>query len=521
MARMVCTAMRATQKIARALLERGCTHVFGVPGGGPNLELIGELEQCGIAFVLAHSESGAAMMASTHGLVTGNLSAVVVTRGPGVSSVVNGVAQATLDRAPLVVITDTVPLSQRDRVAHQRFDQRAVLRPVTLRTARIGDDVTSFDLSDLLACFDEGHAGAVHLDLDAGAPTEIDPPSIVGAMPTISPAKAVEARLDASKRPVVILGMHAPDELTGPLSSFGAPVLTTYQGAGALPEGHPLLAGMFTNAEPERQLLVNADLVVLVGFDDVEPMPGPWPGTADVVAIDPSPVEHHFAPVTMVYVGDPADVLPERDSGDTGARDHLRALRARLSDAARPLGPIALVREAAEVWPDHGIVTVDAGAHFLAVLPFWPIKRRRQLLISNGLATMGYSLPAAIGASLASPDRPVLSLVGDGGLNMMLAELETLHRLQLPVCVTVFNDSELTLIKLKQQDGQGDQRAVRFELSDFAAIAAGFGITATVVDDAENLHDAFQTALDSRAPHLIDVRIDPAEYRHIMKVSRG
>jgi len=134
---------------------------------------------------------------------------------------------------------------------------------------------------------------------------------------------------------------------------------------------------------------------------------------------------------------------------------------------------------------------------------------------------MGYALPAAIGASLASPDRSVLSLTGDGGLQMMLAELETLQRLQLPVCVTVFNDSELTLIKLKQRDGQGDQRAIRYGASNFAAIAEGFGMLATVVDNAENLHEAFRSALDARAPYLIDVRIDPTEYRHIMAVSRG
>lgn len=519
--RRVCAGMGAIGEVARALRHRGCTHVFGVPGGGPNLELIGELERNGIEFVLAHGESGAAMMASAHGLTTGTLSAVVVTRGPGVSSVVNGAAQATLDRAPLVVITDTVPMSQRERVAHQRFDQRAVLRPVTLRTARIGDDVTAEEMVDLLSCVDGGRSGAVHLDLDAGASTDIDPPRSVDQPMTAAAADVVRVRLEGSEHPVVITGIHAPDNLSGPLESFGAPVLTTYQGAGALAEGHPLLAGMFTNAEPERQLLVDADMVVLIGFDDVEPMPGPWPGTAEVVAIDPVPTSHRFAPVSWAYVGEPADVLPERRPSHSGAREHLRSVRARLSDAARPLGPIELVRSAAEVWPDDGMVTVDAGAHFLAVLPFWPVTRRRQLLISNGLATMGYALPAAIGASLASPDRSVLSLTGDGGLQMMLAELETLQRLQLPVCVTVFNDSELTLIKLKQRDGQGDQRAIRYGASNFAAIAEGFGMLATVVDNAENLHEAFRSALDARAPYLIDVRIDPTEYRHIMAVSRG
>lgn len=514
--------MGAFQTIAETLRDRGCRRVFGVPGGGPNLELIGALRQAEVDFVLAHTESGAAMMASAHGLVTGVPSAVVVTRGPGAASTVNGAAQATLDRAPLVVITDCVPEAQRTRTAHQRFDQRAVMRPVTRQTARIGDDVTPDALAELLSSAVGPPAGAVHIDLDAGAATDIDPAPPPIMAPQSADADTVRARLDAAERPVVIAGMHAPPGIAAWLEAFGAPVLTTYQGAGVLPEGNPLLAGLFTNATPERALVADADLIVLVGFDEVEPLPGPWPGAGEVVAIDSSPVQHHFAPVSLYYVGDPAEVAPThvRRHHDAAAA-HLRTVRARLADSARPLGPINLVGAAAEVWPEHGMVTVDAGAHFLAVLPFWPVTRRRQLLISNGLSTMGYALPAAIGAASAEPDRPVLALTGDGGLHMMLAELETLQRLRLPVCVTVFNDSELTLIRLKQQPGQGDRRAVAYGITDFAAVAQALGMAATVVDDPNHLHDAFGLALASGTPHLLDVRIDASEYEHILRVSRG
>lgn len=507
--------------VAAALERSGCSTVFGVPGGGPNLDLIGALERHGVRFVLAHTESGAAMMASACGLVSGVPSAVIVTRGPGAASVVNGTAQATLDRSPLVVITDSVPMSSRDRTAHQRFDQREVMRPVALRTARVGNDVTVDELDGLIAVASGPRPGAIHIDLDASAPTDIDPDREEHSEVRYSTQAVVSELIRRSRTPVVIAGMHAPDGIAECLEEFGAPVLATYQAVGVLPEGHHLNAGLFTNSTPERELLESADLVILIGFDEVEPLPGSWPAACDVVAIDAVPTTHRFAPVTAHYLGHPEQVLEvSARSHDVGS-GHVQRLRARLADAARPLGPVATVRAAAEMWPESGVLTVDAGAHFLAVLPFWPVTRRRQLLISNGLSTMGYALPAAIGAAIADPERPVMACTGDGGLHMVLAELETLSRLQLPVCVTVFNDSALTLIRLKQRDGQGGGTAVQYGVTDFAAVARAMGMSATVVDDSRQLHDAFLDAYRHGGPYLVDVRLDPSEYEHIIRVSRG
>jgi acetolactate synthase-1/2/3 large subunit len=278
---------------------------------------------------------------------------------------------------------------------------------------------------------------------------------------------------------------------------------------------------MFTNATPERELLSDADLVILIGFDDVEPLPGAWPMTGDVISIDTFPISHTFAPVSMTFIGHASDVLPERLNDPRDPTQHVAGVRSRLADASRPLGPIELVRSAAEVMPDEAVVTVDAGAHFLAVMPFWPITRRKQIFISNGLATMGYALPAAIGAACGDPTRPVIAFTGDGGIHMALSELETLQRFQLPVCVAVFNDSELTLIRLKQREEQGGEQAVAYGPTDFAAIAMSVGMTSSVVTEPEQLFPAFQHALQSGRPHLVDVRLDATEYDHILRVSRG
>ncbi|MEM9563297.1 MAG: thiamine pyrophosphate-binding protein, partial [Actinomycetota bacterium] len=127
-----------SERLAAALVDAGVGLLFGVPGGGPNLELIGAAEAAGIGFVLAHGETAAAIMASTNGLLAGRPSGVVVTRGPGAASLANGLAQATLDRHPLVAMTDTVPTAGRDRVAHQRLDQVALLGPVSKRSVTVG-----------------------------------------------------------------------------------------------------------------------------------------------------------------------------------------------------------------------------------------------------------------------------------------------------------------------------------------------------------------------------------------------
>jgi acetolactate synthase I/II/III large subunit len=177
------------------------------------------------------------------------------------------------------------------------------------------------------------------------------------------------------------------------------------------------------------------------------------------------------------------------------------------------------VQVVAEEAPAAALATVDAGAHFLAVMPWWPARSPRSLLISNGLATMGFALPAAIGAALARPDTPVVCFVGDGGLAMTLAELETLARLALPVTVVVFDDAALSLIEVKQQANHGGAEVVRFGPVDYAAVAGAMGLASTTVDDAKGLRRALAGGWDR--PRLVDCRIDPSSYAHLIRVTRG
>jgi acetolactate synthase-1/2/3 large subunit len=205
------------------------------------------------------------------------------------------------------------------------------------------------------------------------------------------------------------------------------------------------------------------------------------------------------------------------DAGNA-ARDRVQLALAADADGLTPQQVVATTLRASTT---ETVATVDAGAHMLVAMPLWPVEEPRQLLISNGLATMGFSLPAAIGAALARPGRRVVCFVGDGGLGMTLAELETVARLELDVTVLVLNDSALSLIQIKQAAQQGGAAAVRYRATDFAAVAAGVGMPAVVVTDATELEQELTLAAERSGPVLIDAVVNPAVYPHVMRVTRG
>lgn len=523
---------------------------FGVPGGGPNLDVIGALARRGVRFVLAHGETAACIMASAHGYLTGTPSVAVVTRGPGASSAVNGAAQATLDRHPLIVVTDTVPTASAGRVPHQRLDQTSMLAPASKRSATLGTDPDPGRLLSLLDQAVTAPAGAVHLDYDASVQGLLEqqawekPDAKRPEGPTDDHGRAeAQALINSARRPIVIAGLGAvadagrPGEqteadLVAALEAFGAPVLTTYQAIGAIPTGHDQWAGLFTNGASERPLLDRCDLVVTIGLDMVEPIPAPWNHDVPIVSFSAHPTTDPYLPITVEILGHPiteaerflaapASRADHQWAPDTGRmqREQVRTDLVNGGALDRDLGPLEVVKTVAAAMPKNATTTVDAGAHFLAIMPFWPVRAPKRLLISNGLATMGYAVPAAIGAALARPGEPVVCLVGDGGLGMTMAELETIVRLELPITVVVFNDSELSLIKIKQQDGHGGDEVVGYRPTDFATVSAGFGLAAERVRSVDGLEGVLGAGWDG--PRLIDAVINPSPYSHLMKVTRG
>ncbi len=544
------------RRLAQALAPHSDT-LFGVPGGGANLDVVGATTEAGMRFVLAHGETEAAIMAATYGLLTGGPAGVVVTRGPGAASAVNGAAQATLDRYPLVLITDTVTAAQAPRVSHQRLDQRALFDPITVCSVTATDDTA--DLEAVIERAGEWPMGAVHLDYDPEAKASVDGTATRAQAATARDAAQLNraaALLAASSHPVVIVGMEAaavdhaahlapaagdPPPVASILEALGCPVLTTYQAVGLVPTEGPLHAGLFTNGTLEQAALSEADLILMIGVDTVEPIPAPWRQSAPVITISSSPAIDEYVPIDVELVGDIGDIgrrLLEAARVDGWHHqwvvDTAKMMRADMRSRVWPsatdgFGPLQLVDAVASAVVEAGVdptITVDAGAHFLAIMPLWPVAQPFDLLISNGLATMGFAVPAAIGASLARPDRPTVAFVGDGGLSMTMAELETIARLNLPITVVVFNDAALSLIAVKQRTdaagAHGGSAAIRYQNTDFATIARASGLDGYVAESADEVRAILASASgDWSRPRLIDARIDPADYRHIITATRG
>jgi acetolactate synthase-1/2/3 large subunit len=475
-----------------------------VPGGGVNLDLVGACERHGIRFVLTHTETAAVIAAGVWGELTSRPGLALCTRGPGLAAALNGIAQAHLDRQPVVVVTDGAGFEH----PHQRVDHAAMVAPFSKGTVSDPEAAVALALAPPW--------GPVLID--AGAPARSAPPPA----PAREPDPVV---LPAATRPVVLVGVAARGSeaaIRELVRGTGVPVLTTYKAKGAVPESWPNAAGLLTGGTIEAPLLHDADLIVAVGLDPVELIPAPWPYAAPIVSLMPwanppgplSPVAEHVGPLDGLLAGIELDGSGWKRAG----ADYRRATLERLEIAGSGAGmsPHDVVRAIRRAVPAEAVATVDAGAHMLVAMPFYAIDEPRRCLISSGLATMGFSLPAAIAASLAT-DAPVVCLTGDGGLGMCLAELETAVRIGRDLRVVVFDDATLTLIAIKQGAGQGGEAAVRYGPVDFAAVARGLGLPATTVTDGPSLEEA----LHRPGPSLTSVQIDPSAYAAVLAATRG
>ena len=544
---MTTPVRRIAEHLVTALARAGTPAVFGVPGGGSNLDVLGAAEAAGIPFVLAHTETAAAVMAAVAGQLSGAPGACVVTRGPGVTSAVNGVAQARLDRQPVVLVSDCVSAAQWARVSHQRVDQHALLAPVTKGSFDlVHDDPAEAAAAVALALAEP--PGPVQVSIDPGAASLGRTPAAPAAAP--SDEQAVEqlaAAVAAAHRPVMVVGgglavlpPAARDAVAAAVRRLAErhrmPVLGTYLGRGIVPDRHPWHAGVATGATIESPVLHEADLVLGVGLDPVEFIPAPWSYAADVVLLGTWPVDD------STYLGDrltvQAVVPVERLAGVVDglaaastwtaaevdahrSRAHAELLAA-VPTRPRGLTPQQVVTEAAGVAPSGTTLTVDAGAHMLVAVPLWPAERPCQVLISSGLATMGFAVPAAVAAAVVAPDRHVVCCTGDGGLGMVLGEIETLGRLQLPVVVLVCNDATLSLIAAKQHPvGHGGDGAVAYRRTDFAAVARASGVHGETVADVATYRRVLREAFDRPGPTLLDVQVDPSAYGAVLDAVRA
>jgi acetolactate synthase-1/2/3 large subunit len=524
--------------VVAAAAARGAKRIWGVPGGGSSLDLIAAAAPAGLDFVLCRHEGSAAMMAIADAELTSAPGIVLTTKGPGLSNAANGVSCATLERTPLLLVTDGFTPAQTGWITHQVFDQRLATAAYVKAHARCEGDDPVAELEHLLDSATAHPRGAVHLDLTSAAakrparPFRRDPTPIL-PLPDLTQVRAL---LHGARRPVIVLGLEATEaapEARRLAESLGCPVLVTYKAKGVIADAHPLHAGIFTGGTLEAQVVGAADLILLVGADPVEFILQPWRYTAPVAEVAARPYPVHYTPVAAGAYGPIAPIVaaladdaPLSRWTEAEIAGHRNAMRNALAWPAggggvAPPRIVQMVGEAAARAGRDPRATVDAGAHMFSATAFWPCSRPRDLLISNGLATMGFALPAGIAAALHDPARGAVAFTGDGGLMMCVAELATAVDHAARLVTVVFNDGALSLIDVKQQERQLPSAGVRWGRADFAMVAEGFGARGFRAQDEAGLAAALDAAFAHDGPSLVDVQVDPAGYMQQLQAMRG
>jgi acetolactate synthase-1/2/3 large subunit len=531
----------AAEAVARGLAALGVARLFGVPGGGSSLDLIEAALRAGIPFTLARHETAAALMAAAASEVTGRPGAFVVTRGPGLANAANGIAHAALDRAPVLAVTDAIGPDEAGRVTHQALDQAALTAPLARGYAATDGADVGLRLAALAAAMLGPCRGPAVLALTgeaarrpAAPAAPLAPPP--GCAPAAAAVARAEALLAAARRPLIVAGLEAREAAAAVralAAALGAPVLLTYKAKGVVADDDPLFAGLFTGGAAEAPLVEAADAIVLAGADPVEFIPAPWRSRAPVIDVARFRRPRHYtAPAVVVEgaIGPALEALAAAArrsdwtaAGIAAARAAWRAAVANPGGGDRP-GPDRVVTLAAEACARAGIparATVDAGAHMFSATACWPCRQPNDLLISNGLATMGFALPAAIAAALVEPARPAVAFTGDGGLLMCLGELATAAAAGASVVVVVFNDGALSLIDLKKGGRALPADSLGWPCPGFAEVARGLGCRGFTAATEAGYRAALEAALAEPGPAVIDVRIDAGGYPAQMRGLRG
>lgn len=537
------------EAIAAFLADAGVRRLYGVPGGETTLDIIEACRRREIAFLLTHDEASAALMASTEGDLLERPGTCLAPLGPGVASVVRGVVHAYLDREPLLLLTGRSSRASLRLAARQGLDHPRLLDA----TVKGAATVTAPRAERLLRwAWDKAMAlprGPVHLDVPADEalkPARRQGRPAKGArLPSPSPSaiRAAARLLTRRGRIVVIagLGCRRPGParlLQEVVEHLGAPLLTTQRAKGAIPEDHPLAAGVFSGGRLEEDLLSKADGILAVGLDPVELLPRPWRAGLPVVALQEYPVSPRPYEATCEVVADlPTALAALQEALPPGggwglaewagqgsefkARTRRVLAEASMGKGRAGIAPHRVVEMAREIFPRQTVVSVGWGTHAFAVAAFWDAYEPKAYFCSSGLGVMGYALPAAIAAKLTLPERPVLALLGDGGFLRSVADLATAARERLPLVGIVFVDGTLGLSRVRQEQKRYAPAGVSLGTMDIPKLAESLGALATEVEDEEALRSALKDAVATTQLAIIAVRVRPTGYRRMLEVLRG
>jgi acetolactate synthase-1/2/3 large subunit len=526
----------------KCLEAEGVTQIFGVPGE-ENADFMISLEDSPIEFVLTRHEQGAAFMAEVHGRLTGEPGVCLGTLGPGATNLITGVADANMDRAPLVVITGQAGLARQHKESHQHMDVVAMMRPVTKWAHQIVDANNIPEVvrkAFKLATTEK--PGACHIELPEdvakrdATTVPIAPERVRRAVPADKIVDRAFALLASAKRPVVLAGngairRRASRQLRRFAEKSGIGVISTFMAKGCVDRDDP--SSLFTIGLQAKDLVAcaidAADVVLTLGYDMVEYPPRLWNPGADkrIVHIDflPAEIDTHYG-VDVEIVGDLAHtlwMLNERLDAHPEVRFELpqqRAVRRDMEadfaahaddDTVGTIRPQKALWDARRALGPHDLLLSDVGAHKMWIARYFQCHEPNTCLIPNGFCSMGFALPGAIAAARALPGRRVLGVCGDAGFLMNVQEMETARRLGSDIVILIFEDHAYGLIAWKQQNEFGRHTDLSFGNPDFVALAHAFGWHGQRVEKSAELLPALEAAFSERGPALVVIPIDYRE----------
>jgi acetolactate synthase-1/2/3 large subunit len=531
-------ARTTAEVMADALVAAGIERIFAYPGD-PIIEFMEKSRARDIDVVLARREGTAAFMAEGYAMATGSTGVALSTLGPGSTAMLNGIAAAHLDRVPMLAISGQIETSREQYFTHQVVDHKLLYSPVTKWAGKIEPGAVATTMRKALSLAAAERPGPVHLTINGdsskkpAADADFVMPPTTSSVNTLRVTRAPGGEdpmemLAAAKRPVLLAGIAAvrggaTDALVRLAEATSTPVVVSPMAKGVFPEDHPLFAGVLDMAcnQVLWEFLGAADLIVSVGFDAVE-LIKPWTAKAAVLHIDMTPNTDQIYYASCECVGDIAGIL-DWLTGDWSGQPrwaesdvdrHRQRLRdayyeGRVEGALNPTDVVDAVREAA---PRTTVATCDVGSHKLLVGQGWQTYDPRSTLMTNGLSSMGFGVPAAIAAKLADPARPVVALVGDGGFAMTATEVRLASALGASVAFVVFCDGSLNRIELKQMVAGYPSTATRIEDMDLVAMAQAMEADGVRVDSREELDKALTGIGDLSRPLVVEARIDPSQY---------
>jgi acetolactate synthase I/II/III large subunit len=526
---------RASDVFVECLEAEGVKYVFGIPGE-ETLDLNESLAKSSVAFIPVRHEQGGAYMADMYGRLTGRAGVCLGTLGPGALNLVTAVADAYLDRAPLVALTGQADLERMHKESHQYIDLVDLLRPITKWNARVNSpDVIPEVVRKAFKVAESEKPGATHLEL----PEDVMGTDVTGLQPLprrrpVKPEPSARELLKAADlirnaiNPVALCGNGVIRAGAAPaLREFsratGIAVAETFMGKGALDYADPRALGTVGLQSRDYALagFEDADVVIAIGYDLVEHAPKHWNPRRDkkivVVDSEPAEIDEFFTP-EVELVGDIYHVITRlaeecRDVPHSGGSQRLRdlvlgRLEAARDDDAFPVQPPRALWEIRQALGRNDILVSDVGLHKLWIGRMFPAHEPNTVLIANGLAGMGFALPCAIAAKLVHPDRRVVTVNGDGGFMMNVQELETAKRLKTPIVNIIWENHQFGSIVWKQDKKFGEHFGVDFTNPDFVKLADAFGLPGWRCESAADFGERLRHALSLDEPSLIVLPID-------------